>query len=246
METKMITWKELLEQLNESWLLEEVNPTPTLIDKIKRATAPARHQWRVSETLTAARENADAMNLERPHTAGAALVLARDLLGVGGPGGLGWSNGNKGATERPVLNTLGAGRYHAGDGGAWRSAALEAWRVVNNLGANRPWFNPTGVFWEETPPVTVEELTPRVAQRRGLPMEVSTFLPGPTGETMALCAIAAIAEAGSPPEAPRWLPVHITGLKGETPIWVLNNLAQWTWALHCMEAEGESSGESFM
>lgn len=51
-------------------------------------------------------------------------LLQLDLGGVGGPGGMG---GPSGATSRmPWASLLGAGRWHAGDGAAYRAAAEEA------------------------------------------------------------------------------------------------------------------------
>ena len=63
----------------------------------------------------------------------ATLLIATDICGVGGHRGL---TGDA-TTRQPWARQLGAGRWHARDGGAWRSAAAQAFADLNE--AARIW-----------------------------------------------------------------------------------------------------------
>jgi hypothetical protein len=104
----MVTWKDLRSRL--SGLDAETAVS------VRRVTAPVRHELRVEATLLAARDGRS--------DADAALLLAADLNGVGGPAGAG---GPGGASRRiPVFSHLGKGRWRASDGEAWRAAGAAA------------------------------------------------------------------------------------------------------------------------
>src|SRR5690606_18430656 len=107
------TWKELRARLEAAGASEET------VEALRRATAWARHTRRVR----VARETA--MEAARGERELAALLLAMELHGAGGPGGLG---GPGCATERmpPFCFQWGKGRRHASDGAAWDAAAREA------------------------------------------------------------------------------------------------------------------------
>ena len=86
-----------------------------------------RHQQRVKATLASAYLKATANFPEKSADADASatLLLILDLIGIGGPNGMGWTNGQAGATDR-LFDNLGQGRFNASDGEHWRAAALEA------------------------------------------------------------------------------------------------------------------------
>lgn len=90
-----------------------------------KAGAPERHEARVQATLAAARACASANNIPDAETRGAALLLAADLMGIGGPRGI----GGDGTTR--LLPGLGASRWQANDGAAYQGAARDAlWRIT--------------------------------------------------------------------------------------------------------------------
>jgi len=87
---------------------------------IRRATAPARHEWRVSEAIQAARKWISDDEFLRPFGNLAAWALLKfETMGLygGGP-----ANPGQGTTRHEAFRGLGKGRRHASDGDVWTAA----------------------------------------------------------------------------------------------------------------------------
>lgn len=105
--------------------LEAAGLTGEALTFAVKAGAPARHEARVQATLAAARACAAANNIPSAENRGAALILAADLMGIGGPRGIG------GDSTSRLLPALGKGRWQASDGAAYQGAACDAlWRLT--------------------------------------------------------------------------------------------------------------------
>ena len=87
----------------------------------RKATSHKRHDARVQATLSAAYLAADMWGLVLAPI-GAAIALLIDILGDGGPLGL----GNGTSQRRSPFSRLGSGRRQANDGAAWSAASEEA------------------------------------------------------------------------------------------------------------------------
>lgn len=89
-------------------------------EAILRETAPMRHLARIQATHNAAFAAGEGSY------ALAVLVLAADILGVGGHDGI----EGAGTARHPAFKHLGNGRWHASDGGAYRAAAEWSLRTL--------------------------------------------------------------------------------------------------------------------
>lgn len=86
-----------------------------------------KHESRVNRTLNAAGlVQGDIANSRPWEKTRATLALLDDLIGSGGPAGLGGLLGQPATDRTPDFSGLGAGRKHALDGGAWMAAASDA------------------------------------------------------------------------------------------------------------------------
>lgn len=132
-------------------------------EALRRVTADIRHDWRRDSVIEAAREAVrDAKVLfgsaprqrEGAIEAAAALLIRTELLGAGGPKGVGYwhtpagwgtpaiRKGNRATTRMWWAQGLGSGRAHAMDGAAW-DAALEA--AYCHLRGGRPAYSDAAV-----------------------------------------------------------------------------------------------------
>lgn len=87
---------------------------------IRRATAPARHEWRVNEAIKAARKWINEDEFLRPMGNLAAWALLKlESLGLygGGP-----ANPGQGTLRHAAFRGLGKGRRQASDGDVWTAA----------------------------------------------------------------------------------------------------------------------------
>jgi len=91
-------------------------------EALRRLTAPARHAWRVEQTIVAAA----AAIPGTPCRALQAALVALDLHGTGGNAGCGSGATETASLRAPWARGLGRGRWQAADGRAWRAAAEEA------------------------------------------------------------------------------------------------------------------------
>jgi hypothetical protein len=109
--------------------LNEAGVSPDLIERARRATAPARHRARTEATLAAARATGPLPPGDE--VIRAAVLIAADLNGVGGYAGAGSSTGDCKTTRMAWASRLGKGRWNATDGAAWRGAAEAALQYLD-------------------------------------------------------------------------------------------------------------------
>jgi len=100
--------------------------TEAAVAAVARATAPARHEGRVAQVLTAL----GGVPTAGPARARFVMQLLCELHGVGGT-----ADQSGAATLRmPWASSLGSGRKHAIDGSAWTAAILDAfWRSYHQF-----------------------------------------------------------------------------------------------------------------
>lgn len=150
------TWTELTEELRAAGL------SPAALEAARHVTAGERHEARVTATIRAALDllGVDAGDAENPATIArdrglarqAATLIALDLSGVGGYRYALEGDGSPRATARLLKGNLGAGRWQAFDGGAYRGAAEEAWGRLSER-----YYSPGDIrFWDSV--LTAEEL----------------------------------------------------------------------------------------
>jgi hypothetical protein len=150
----------------------------TILDAI-RGTAADRAKWRVLATCHAARARVAVVPLavspswreasvaetvgkwSREVRLACAALIQVDLAGCGGPGGMGGCNGR--SARQPWATGLGAGRWNAADGEAYREAGQRAIRLLLH---ETVWRAASGLYAAE---LTVAELTPTPDGVRALP-----------------------------------------------------------------------------
>lgn len=163
---RVVTRREAAEELARIGVVGEA------AEAILRETAPARHAWRVAQTIEAARAAAPSprpvgMDLD----AYAAGLLVLDLLGIGGREGV----EGLGTLRVPALAVrLGRGRWQATDGDAYRAAAREAISQLNEGGGYRLQIGPVLELDDtaRTPAILVE-----IARDRGATLSDPGLLP---------------------------------------------------------------------